>query len=200
MSPKRFDCIGLNLLLIILIESNAIGLISGNGELVQDCNSTPSFENGNLLNLNKLIKKTYLLEYETPRSEGEFRRFVDNCIKTKDGIRFRKRLFEKINRNPWQTDRNYWLVDTDPESINKDSQQDDLDPRTPPQRSMSPAALKRMTTIIGQSYDDGYETNQKQRRMKFSLPTNFYSDRLISKDLILNSQQQNHHHRQDTSQ
>lgn len=55
MSPKRFDCIGLNLLLIILIESNAIGLISGNGELVQDCNSTPSFENGNLLN--KLIKK-----------------------------------------------------------------------------------------------------------------------------------------------
>lgn len=91
-------------------------------------------------------------------------------------------------------------MDTDPESINKDSQQDDLDPRTPPQRSMSPAALKRMTTIIGQSYDDGYETNQKQRRMKFSLPTNFYSDRLISKDLILNSQQQNHHHRQDTSQ
>ncbi|KAI2799410.1 hypothetical protein BLOT_014836 [Blomia tropicalis] len=57
----------INLLLIIICLQT--GQILTKAQLVHDCKSTPILRNVN-----------------------EVRKFVDNCIKTKDGIRFRKRF------------------------------------------------------------------------------------------------------------
>ncbi|XP_075677274.1 uncharacterized protein LOC142645274 isoform X2 [Dermatophagoides pteronyssinus] len=73
------------LAIMIPFLDGTIQLMNKN-RLVQDCNSTPSLENVN-----------------------EVRKFVDDCIKTKDGIRFRKRFQNKDGK----------LLDTNDMMINQ---------------------------------------------------------------------------------
>ncbi|XP_046918986.2 uncharacterized protein LOC124499154 isoform X1 [Dermatophagoides farinae] len=72
------------LVIILPFLDGTIQVMTKN-QLVQDCNSTPSLEN---------VNAQFLV--------NEVRKFVDNCIKTKDGIRFRKRyphLNKMMNSN-----------------------------------------------------------------------------------------------------
>ncbi|XP_075677272.1 uncharacterized protein LOC142645274 isoform X1 [Dermatophagoides pteronyssinus] len=79
------------LAIMIPFLDGTIQLMNKN-RLVQDCNSTPSLEN---------VNAQFLV--------NEVRKFVDDCIKTKDGIRFRKRFQNKDGK----------LLDTNDMMINQ---------------------------------------------------------------------------------